>query len=257
MKQIKIATLTSFDEIASKAKFIPSGNVEFDKPPEDDSWEEIAKFLVANPCVIVTQSALDIPNSVSTVLREPRRGRYYILPEPNPVTLHLNEAIELYNESKIKHTELKGIPLSNFHWQFYAFCTFFRKKSTAIIILATGLECFLNQIIPENEPIEFLGSPKSRGDLEWLKFKQKVKEFPQSFYGIKFHELYQVDYTNICELIVMRNDLIHLKNFKIENKTKYKDINNEVLKFDFEKKFKSVASYINTIKPKLIEFEEE
>lgn len=257
MKHIKIGTLTTIDQISKKAKFIPSGDVEITDGVEDKVWEELAKFIDKHPSVIVTQEALDIPLSVSTVLREPKRGRYYVLPEPNPVTLHLNEAIEQYNKSCEIHIELKTIPISNFHWQFYTFCNFFRKKSNAVITLVSALECYLNQQIPQVEPITFKGENKTIEELEWINLKDKIKDFATEFYGDKFHETNSKEYSHIIELVNFRNSLVHLKRFELANKTNYKKVNDELIKFDFELKFESISTYMNKFNTGLIEFEEE
>jgi len=117
------------------------------------------------------------------------------------------------------------------------------------MLLSTTIEGFINQLLPENFQLEIDGVMKNKNEIEWLDITAKLRQVVPSLTGIDFQQTNGTDYENICLVIALRNDLIHLKKSIKENITNYQTIFKRLLDFDHISCSDSVFTYINTVIP--------
>ena len=97
--------------------------------------------------------------------------------------------------------------------------------------------------------LEINGTSKNKEALEWLDINTKLRQLVPSITGIDFYQTNRSDYDNICLIIDLRNDLIHLKKSVKENITNYQLLFTRLLNFDHINCSNSVFTFINTIVP--------
>lgn len=175
-------------------------------------------------------------------------GQKLLLPEINPVTIYFSNAVM----SSIKITKYKKILLSNIkigNIQTHAFGDFFQLAFNCIINLQSSIETFANLIIQKNEYTFYDKKQKPRK----ANIHDKLDIALPIIFAKNFELDFKEEYTSIKSLILLRNDLIHLKPYTESTNTKYKIPYREVIEFNFDKAIEATQEFINYYQPNLIE----
>jgi hypothetical protein len=195
----------------------------------------------------------------SFLFKDNKSGNIFPMPEPDPVLIYFNFAQSCFTQLSEKRHELiktlnpKG-PLDEDLTQ--KVFNFFGLASSCIIFLATSLEAFINQIIPDD--YEYQIPLKNRTEFYSKSQIQKHHTLRDKFaiilpksLGMEEIKSHQKLYKNVTELIDLRNDLIHTKDER--GIFKYADFSGRLLNHDFEKSISTVRDAINHFKPNYIE----
>lgn len=242
-KRVKIKPLTKFEETNIKIH----NNYEYDASDLNDvDQAKVVSFLnkLSNG-----KSFTEIGNQsfVNSTLKPSESKETYIFPEPNPICIYFNQA----NSHLEKAIEIKEEILNESSYNapvnYDLFCSFYQEASQGLIMLATTIEGFINQLIPDNEEL-IIGRDKfSKNNLEWKDVKFKIKEMVPVITNINFLKSNENDYNNICAIINLRNDIVHLKKNTSDNHTKYQNLFKGLFDFKFEAASESVYIFVNTI----------
>lgn len=97
--------------------------------------------------------------------------------------------------------------------------------------------------------MEIDGVIKSKSEIELLDIITKLRQVVPNLTGIDFYLTNSEDYTNICLVIDLRNDLIHLKKSSKLNITNYQTLFKRLVDFNHICCSESVYTFINTVIP--------
>lgn len=171
-----------------------------------------------------------------------------ILPEINPVTIYfLNATMSVeriaYYKSKLIQTAKSGVVSS------HSFGNYFSLAFNCIINLQSALETFLNKILQENNYIFYdKNQKKIRGNIH-----DKIDVALPKIFNKNFKNENLDDYNNLKDLILLRNQMIHLKPENENTNTKYKIPYRRIIECDFNKLIQSLANYLNFYEENIIE----
>lgn len=251
LKRIEIRPLTDFDtlnlQVASEKHY---DLTVLDQAQTKERLTKLHEIVAKTPGAIIASKQSDI-TYVNTQIKGSRdRSKIFTFPEPNPICIyyssankHLQQSYALKNKffSEEQHFD------ANYHYG--NFIEYFKETSEGLMLLSTTIEGFINQLLPENFQLEIDGVMKNKNEIEWLDITAKLRQVVPSLTGIDFQQTNGKDYENICLLIDLRNDLIHLKKSIKENITNYQTIFKRLIDFDHIGCSDSVFTYINTVIP--------
>jgi hypothetical protein len=123
---------------------------------------------------------------------------------------------------------------------------YFKQRLTAIIMLCTSVEAFINQCIPNSYP--------NRTKIErYGKFEEKLtKHLPESLNLHGFWDA-RIDIKDaVMGLYELRNDIIHLKTQSQEDFAAYYAVVKHLAEYDIPKGLDYVASFMNAIRSDFI-----
>jgi hypothetical protein len=154
--------------------------------------------------------------------------------EPNPVQLYFNVASDNFNEANIFQKKL--LEDNDVIKDTALFNVFFKRITTGIVFLVMSIEGQLNQMIPDEIEI----NNKNKNEIEFESFEDKIKIYVSNskILGLDFSKTNNFDYTNITQMINLRNDLIHLKTQTETNQTKYSELFKRIIDFKIETNIK-------------------
>lgn len=155
--------------------------------------------------------------------------------EPNPIQLYFNVASENFDEAH--KFQKKLLQDNDIIEDSSLFNVFFKRITTGIVFLVMSIERQLNQIIPDKIEI----NNKNKNEIEFESFEDKIKIYVSNskILGLDFSKSNNFDYTNITQMINLRNDLIHLKTQSETNQTKYSELFKRIIDFKIEPNIKS------------------
>ncbi len=213
MKIIIVKPLKFIDSLNLKVRNIQHEKIIADALTKDLIIEKLNVFIAdyrkKGNEVIVGQK-LEGDTVVSAQIKSKNKQSYFF-PEPNPVHIFFNQAVEHLERSSEFKFQLKNIGKADYKALFTAFNIFFKEVSTGIIMLHASVEAFINQQIPDNFSIDIEGDTYTKKDIEWKDLKEKVKIFLPEITQVKFHVTNEKEYCQLTDIQKLRNDLIHLK----------------------------------------------
>lgn len=251
LKKIEIVPLTDFDtlnlQVASKKNY---DLTVLDQAQTKELLTKLHEIVAQTPGAIIASKQGD-KTYVNTQIKGSRdRSKIFTFPEPNPICIyynsanrHLQQSYALKNKffSEEQHFE------ANYHYA--NFIEYFQETSEGITLLSTTIEGFINQLLPENLQLEIDGVMKNKNEIEWLDITTKLRQVIPNLTDIDFQQTNGKDYANICLVIDLRNDLIHLKKSVKENITNYQVLFKRLVDFDHIACSDSIFTFINTVIP--------
>ena len=180
----------------------------------------------------------------------------------DPVLMFLNQALINHENSYrlLSKSETTGrlgeIEIIDSH----NFGTFLQLRFSAIIILHTAFDSFINSIIPEGE-INFKDTIKNKKEIEdGLQFKEKMRlisDLKEIDFDFK-NQADKIDYDKLIVLNNARKELVHFKTHKTEkNFEVFIDRLQDILRIDLDDLLETVIRTMNKIKPGFVEIKEE
>ncbi len=251
LKKIKLLPLTDFDTLGLKIGTQKNINLkELASEKVKELWQTIHKIIGKNPRVIIANEFGE-KKYVNTQVKGARdKNKIFSFPEPNPVCIYYssgNSHLQISYEIKNKLFSEEQHFNANYHYD--KFIQYFQETSEGVILLTTSLEGFINQLIPEKTQIEIDGIKRSKTELEWFDLLKKIRELIPILTAIDFQKSNGADYDNICLIIDLRNDLIHLKKSLKENITNYQQLFKRLVDLDHIACSDSIFTFVNTIIP--------
>lgn len=251
LKKIEILPLTDFDtlnlQVASKKHY---DLTVLDQAQTKELLTKLHEIVAKTPGAIIASKQGE-KTYVNTQIKGSRdKSKIFTFPEPNPICIyfssanrHLQQSYALKNKffSEEQHFD------ANYHYG--NFIEYLQETSEGITLLSTTIEGFINQLLPENLQLEIDGVMKNKNEIEWLDITTKLRQVIPSLTGIDFQQTNGKDYTNICLVIDLRNDLIHLKKSVKENITNYQALFKRLVDFDHIACSDSIFTFINTVIP--------
>jgi hypothetical protein len=175
---------------------------------------------------------------------------------PNPVHLYFDAAVTAYRNSSEIATKsfpvcgnkankfVEGVSFLDADADETHACynEYFKQRLTAIIMLCTSVEAFINQNIPNSYP--------DRAKIErYGKFEDKLtKHLPASIHLTRFWEERDLLKTSIMGLYNLRNEVIHLKTHSQEDFAAYYAVVKQLADYDIPKAVDDVAYLMNAIR---------
>lgn len=260
LKKIKLFPLTDFDSlslpVASEKHF------DFTVLPQEDqnkALAEIFKMVGSIPEAIIA-TKMDGKTFVNTqISTSKQKSKTFTFPEPNPVCIYYSSANNhLQNSYSIKNKIYREEQHFDQNYHYQNFIEYFRETSEGIILLSTTLEAFINQLLDDNLQLTINNANKNKSEIEWLDIVTKIRQVIPQISGIDFFQTNPKEYSNITQLIDLRNDLIHLKKSTKENVTNYQALFKRLVELNHIEVSDSVFNFINVIMPNyLIEDQEQ
>ncbi len=251
LKHVELKPLTDFDSlnlnVASKKHYDLRG---LEQEQVKELLTKVHEIVAKTPGAIIA-SKVGEKNFVNTQVKGSRdKSKIFTFPEPNPICIYYNSANKHLQQSyalKNKFFSEEQHFDSNYHYE--NFIEYFQETSEGVTLLSTTIEGFINQLLPENIELEINGVKKSKTEIEWLDINTKLRQLLPLLTGIDFQQTSPKEYANICLIIDLRNDLIHLKRSIKENITSYQLLFKRLVDFDHIGCSDSVFTFINTIIP--------
>ena len=254
LKKIAILPLTDFDtlnlQVASQKHY---DLTVLDQAQIKELLTKLHEFVAKTPGAIIANKQGD-KTYVNTQIKGSRdRKKIFTFPEPNPICIyyssanrHLQQSYALKNKffSEEQHFD------ANYHYG--NFIEYFQETSEGVMLLSTTIEGFINQLLPKNLQLEIDGVMKNKNEIEWLDITTKLRHVVPSLTGIDFQQTNNKEYANICSVIDLRNDLIHLKKSVKENITNYQVLFKRLVDFDHIACSDSIFTFINTVIPEYL-----
>ena len=175
-------------------------------------------------------------------------GKKLVIPEINPVTIYYANA--KMSSIKIKEYKKKLISYSQKgKLNSHVFGDYFQLSFNCIINLQSAIETFANKIIQENNYViidEKTRKPKKANIHDKINALAIIN-------SKEFESEYNDEYQDIKNLILIRNQMIHLKPEKQITNTKYKIPYRKILEFNFDKTLESAGIFLNYYEKDLIQ----
>lgn len=246
MKNIKNKPLLNLDFLdIKKTKVLDT--LKSTKNISDQVYNTINKISQMDGVIIGVETQ---GNIYSATHLKPSQNRKLQMnfPEPNPVVLFYQTAISNLQKGKeLKKKLLSKERLLDYNFYNDNYCDFFKHNSSGVIFLTMTIESFINQLLPETH------NDRAKSEMEYDRLKDKISDLVQGITKIDFKKTNHEDYNRLCDLIELRNDLVHLKKASKENLTFYQSLMKRVLDFDCDKMANAVFEYVNTIIPQYFE----
>ncbi|HBF87457.1 MAG TPA: hypothetical protein DDX39_02355 [Bacteroidales bacterium] len=211
---------------------------------------KIYSIASKSPGVIIASKVGD-RNFVNTQVKTSRdKKKLFTFPEPNPICIYYKSANEHLEKSySIKNKLYAEEQHFNIDYHYESFIEYFQETSEGIILLSTTIEGFINQLLEDNLELTIDGSLKTKSEIEWCDINTKLRQVIPQLTGIDFQQTNGKDYDNICLIIELRNDLIHLKRSIKANVTNYQLLFKQLTELDHIACSDSIFTFINTIIP--------
>jgi len=230
LKKIKLLPLTDLDSANLNVTDRKDYDLtEIGNDATKELMEKLYKIAESTPGVIVATKVGD-KNFVNTQVKTAKdKSRVFTFPEPNPICIFYKSANEhLQNSYAIKNKIYSEDQHFDYYQHYQTFVEYFQETSEGVILLNTTFEGFSNQLLPDNIEIEIEDKKLKKSEIEWLDINTKLR-------------------VNLCLLIDIRNDLIHLKKTSKENITKYQQLFKRLVELDHVSVSDSVFTFINTM----------
>lgn len=197
----------------------------------------------------VVAKPIDGKQYVSAVVKTTKqKGRTFSFPEPN--------LIHAYYKIAVSHLEKADALQQDFHKiqnnpkeEYDAFCAFFEEISQGIVFLLMTVEGFVNQLPDEDGTYQIEGVAKSKTDIEWMNFTDKLRFAIPVLSGTDIFVSNRPVYDQLHLLNDLRNDLIHLKKLELANFTYYQQLFKRLLDFPSSDSANAVFDFVNAIRP--------
>ena len=205
---------------------------------------------------------------VNILVPELKNGKTFMSVFPNPIQLYYSFAIKAFSQSEyIRENEFIKVAVQHNNQQTYILATppdethplytsYLQLKVGAIIMLTCSIEAFVNSKITDstvyvNKKGEELNQETILGSIS---LKEKIKNIIPDILNIDFKSTNRTDYNQICSMIKIRNEFIHLKRY-----------NQSPLSYEYQEKFlnlkkfkignclEAVKKYMNMYHPNFIE----
>lgn len=251
LKQVELKPLTDFDSlnlnVASQKHYDLTG---LEEGQAKKLLTKLHEIVSKAPGAIIASKVGD-KTYVNTQVKGTRdKNKIFTFPEPNPICIYYNSANRHLQQSyALKNkffTEEQHFD-ANYHYE--NFIEYFQETSEGVTLLSTTIEGFINQLLPDNIAIEINGTKKNKDEIEWLDINTKLRHVLSVLTGLDFQKTHPKDYANICLIIDLRNDLIHLKRSVKANITNYQALFKRLVDFDHVGGSESVFTFLNTIIP--------
>lgn len=249
LKKIKLLPLTDLDSANLNVTDRKDYDLtEIGNDATKELMEKLYKIAESTPGVIVATKVGD-KNFVNTQVKTAKdKSRVFTFPEPNPICIFYKSANEhLQNSYAIKNKIYSEDQHFDYYQHYQTFVEYFQETSEGVILLNTTFEGFSNQLLPDNIEIEIEDKKLKKSEIEWLDINTKLRVVLPLITGIDFQKSNPKDYANLCLLIDIRNDLIHLKKTSKENITKYQQLFKRLVELDHVSVSDSVFTFINTM----------
>nr|WP_295922246.1 hypothetical protein [uncultured Dyadobacter sp.] len=250
LKQIKILPLKNLDDLQLKINKSTGWKVPTTTP---ENVQELIKLATAEARKIpgaIIASSLGEESFVNSSIRGSKdKKTFYTFPEPNPVCIYYKSANQHLETSRSIRLKLPKEGTNFNADDFLVFAEYFQETSEGIILLSSTIEGFINQLIPENITLTIGGVAKDKNGIEWLDPNTKIREVVPALTGIDFFSTNSAEYSKICTLIDIRNDLIHLKKSGHENHTEYQSLYKRLVDFDHLGQSDSVYTFVEKVTP--------
>lgn len=251
LKKIEIHPLTDFDtlnlQVASKKHY---DLTVLDQAQTKEILTKLHEIVAKTPGAIIASKQGD-KTYVNTQIKGSRdKSKIFTFPEPNPICIYYNSANRHLQQSyALKNKFFSEEQHFDANYHYGNFIEYFQETSEGITLLSTTVEGFINQLLPKNLQLEIDGVMKNKNEIEWLDITTKLRQVIPSLTGIDFQQTNGKDYANICLIIDLRNDLIHLKKSVKENITNYQALFKRLVDFDHIACSDSIFTFINTVIP--------
>lgn len=249
-KKIKIIPLKAITDI-EREQIMVTKRIKIENPKSyQKKLDSLFQYIRQNPEHIKLWTEIDEEIYLSSQIKpSSNRNRIYTFPEPDPVCIYYNIAVENLEKS----FDLKNKVISNGqdygNLQTYEdFSEYFSVTSQGIIFLITTIESFLNQFIEDKGYIINKKKTASR-KLKWMKLEQKLNLISGNLLGINFKELKGNEYNQILQTNNLRNDLIHLKRVVKSNDTSYQDLFKILMDYKQVQSLDAVFTLLCMLKP--------
>ena len=250
-KKIELFPLTDFDDlnlqIASRKNFDLT-NIGQEK--RNEHLGKLFDIVSKNPNVIVANKVGD-KTYVSTQIKSlANKKRVFSFPEPNPICIYYlsaNEQLEI--SYSLKNKLFSEEQHFNSDYYYDKFIEYYKETSLGVILLITTIEGFINQLLVDNLELEINGKRLTKNKIEWLDLNTKIRQVIPQLLEIDFQQTNPKEYDNICLIIDLRNDLIHLKRSVKSNITNYQTLFKRLIDFDHIGCSDAIFTFINTIIP--------
>lgn len=236
MEYIKIKELPLSNVDKSKMDIIENKAYTINYEDRNFLFKELKKIENKQQLKFITTiQDLNGNHIASKIIPKSNKGKVLNFKEPNPIQLYFNLASENFDEANIFQKKL--LQDNDVIEDSSIFNIFFKKVTTGIVFLVMSIEGQLNQIIPD----EIVINNKSKNEIEFESFEDKIKIYVSNskILGLDFSKTNNFDYTNITQIINLRNDLIHLKTQTETNQTKYSELFKRIIDFKIEANIKS------------------
>lgn len=186
-------------------------------------------------------------------------GTYCMIPVPDFSLMNYHQAYKYNSERKelrkelIKHFK----DLNSDEYKNVAFAYEFQGCASAcIIMLFTSIECFLNDIIPND--YKYVVSETKRTEIynkariqEFIPFMDKLKKVLPDALGKDFFAKQTSATSHIDNLKDLRNAIVHIKSDPTGQN--HAEILRKLLNFKYDDTFKAIATYFNFYKERFVE----
>lgn len=251
LKQVVFKPLTDFDSlnlnISTNKEVDLTG---FEKGKVNDLMSKLFEITNKINGTIIATSKGEKQYISTQVVGSRDRNKIFTFPEPNPICIYYNSANRHLQQSYIlKNKFYQEEQHFDAEHHYDNFIKYYQETSEGISLLSTAIEGFINQLLPNEIEIEINKSLKNKEEIEWLDINTKIRQVLPALTEIDFFKTNQKDYANICLIIELRNDLIHLKRNVKANITSYQLLFKRLIDFDHIGCSESVFTFINTISP--------
>lgn len=166
----------------------------------------------------------------SKIMPKSNKNKIINFKEPNPVQLYFNLASDNFDEAILLQKKL--LKDNGIIEDAKIFNQYFKKTTAGIVFLVMSIEGQINQIISDDIEIK----NKNKNEIELESFENKIKTYisDAKILGLDFSKSNNKDYTNITQMITLRNDLIHLKTESETNQTMYSELFKRLIDFKIE-----------------------
>lgn len=249
-RKLELIPLTNIKDL--NLDIVKNEVIEVERSEEvDKALKNILSYIKSNPNTTKIGNKVGTENYISTQIKASvNKKKIYTFPEPNPICIYYNIAIENLEQSyKLKN--LINNKSQNFNplEDYDNFTKYFSFTSQGIIFLITAIEGFINQFFKEDIEYIFNEELKTKKDLEFAKLDDKISNILPIITGINFKEKNKDAYNKILNTNSIRNDLIHLKQIETDNNTNYQELFKKIIDFKHIENSEAVFMFLNVIKP--------
>ena len=255
-KKVKVNPLTDFESLQLKkasekhfdATVLPSEK-------QKELLSELMKIVKQTEEAVVAKPIGGKPH-VSVVLRaSAQKKKTFSFAEPNPVHLYFQTAIGHLEQAETFKQQFLEVVNGHPQEEYETFCQFFKEIVQGAIFLLMTIEGFVNQLPEEGQTYNIQGEDKTKKDIEWMKFTEKLRYAIPVLTGSDFYTNNRPDYDRLHLLNTLRDDLIHLKKLELANFTYYENLFKRLLDFQSLEVSNTVYDFINSVKANFFEDE--
>lgn len=252
-KKIELLPLTDFENLnihVVDERHIDFTDLGINQKAQRELISKILSLASKSPEIIIASNVGD-RKFVNTQVKTSRdKQKIFTFPEPNPICIYYKSANEHLEKSySIKNKLYAEEQHFSMDYHYESFIEYFQETSEGIILLSASIEGFINQLLEDNLELSINGSLKTKSEIEWCDIKTKLNHVIPKLTGINFKQTNGKDYDNICLIIDLRNDLIHLKRSIKDNVTNYQLLFKRLTEFDHIACSDSIFTFINKIIP--------